>query len=119
MSEKLLRVRVYDDDPEMVAVYEAFVCTRENSKSKRGHARRGVESEFVRRLLVTGYRHLYGPFPAPSARVSNAPLPPPSEPTRLSKTTHEPQDPGATETKKDPPRLDMSLLLKGAKPPAQ
>ena len=67
MSEKLLRVRVYDDDPEMVTVYEAYLGVRENSKSSRGFARRGVEGEFVRRLLVAGYRHLYGEFQPPQA----------------------------------------------------
>lgn len=66
-DEELMRVRVYPDDWEMQHIYQAFIRVREDSRSKRGRARRGVESEFIRRLLIAGYRHLYGEFPRPVA----------------------------------------------------
>lgn len=115
MSEKLLRVRVYDDDPEMVTVYEAYLGVRENSKSSRGFARRGVEGEFVRRLLVAGYRHLYGEFqppqamgavarrePAPKGRGVKAPVEAQAESVPLAQVAPE---------EKKAPRVDMSNLL--------
>lgn len=72
-SGKLMRIRVYEDDAEMTAIYDRFNQVRENSRSRRGRARRGAESEWLRRIMVAGYTQLYGPFyagpgtPAPTS----------------------------------------------------
>lgn len=73
MAEELMRVRVYEDDREMQTIYQAYISVREESRSRRGRARRGAESEFLRRVLVAGYRQLYGEFPRPGAEQARPP----------------------------------------------
>lgn len=80
-SGKLMRIRVYEDDAEMTTIYDRFNQVRENSRSHRGRARRGAESEWLRRIMVAGYTQLYGPFysgpgnPAPTSTSASASAP--------------------------------------------
>lgn len=88
-SGKLMRIRVYEDDAEMNVILDRFNQVRENSRNKRGRARRGAESEWLRRIMVAGYTQLHGPFYAtqgapvvglvpPGPDVPRVPSPPPS-----------------------------------------
>ncbi|MDQ1090724.1 hypothetical protein QE400_000137 [Xanthomonas sacchari] len=96
-SGKLMRIRVYEDDAEMTAIYDRFNEVRENSRNRRGRARRGAESEWLRRIIVAGYTQLFGPFHAgagAATRVqlppatSSAPAPASRNPAATRKTTH-------------------------------
>lgn len=76
-SGKLMRIRVYEDDAEMTAIFDRFNQVRENSRTRRGRARRGAESEWLRRILVAGYTQLYGPFYAAPGTPAPASMPAP------------------------------------------
>lgn len=84
-SGKLMRIRVYEDDAEMATIYDRFNQVRENSRSQRGRARRGAESEWLRRIMVAGYTQLYGPFysgpgnPAPTSMAAPEAIPAPPQ----------------------------------------
>ncbi len=75
-SGKLMRIRVYEDDAEMNAILDRFNQVRENSRNRRGRARRGAESEWLRRILVAGYTQLHGPFYAAQGSPAVGPEPP-------------------------------------------
>ncbi|WP_134812879.1 hypothetical protein [Xanthomonas axonopodis] len=75
-SGKLMRIRVYEDDAEMNAILDRFNQVRENSRNRRGRARRGAESEWLRRILVAGYTQLHGPFYATQGSPAVGPEPP-------------------------------------------
>ncbi|MEB1704836.1 hypothetical protein VDR65_10535 [Xanthomonas campestris pv. campestris] len=78
-SGKLMRIRVYEDDAEMNAILDRFNQVRENSRNRRGRARRGAESEWLRRILVAGYTQLHGPFYAAQGSPAVGPEPPTME----------------------------------------
>ncbi|KAB0525233.1 hypothetical protein [Xanthomonas cissicola] len=98
-SGKLMRIRVYEDDAEMNAIHDRFNQVRENSRNQRGRARRGAESEWLRRILVAGYTQLHGPFYAAPGRPVVGPEPPTSEvaraprepPNARTKASHPPE----------------------------
>lgn len=128
--EVLMRIKVYRDDREMQVIYDHFLRVREESRSRRGRARRGVESEFIRRLMIAGYRHLYGEFPRPGAEGLPSPLPtshrePPMtgedietkvatvEPRGSNAQAESPAPPPAASPAGEKPRVDLSNLLHG------
>lgn len=123
-QEVLMRIKVYRDDPEMQVIYAHFLRVREESRSRRGRARRGVESEFIRRLMIAGYRHLYGEFPRPGdpapiidrrQQTSHLDIPTKvaSEPQRGSNARAVPPAPQAASAAGEKPRVDLSNLLQG------
>lgn len=102
-SGKLMRIRVYEDDAEMNAILDRFNQVRENSRNRRGRARRGAESEWLRRILVAGYTQLHGPFHAAQGSPAVGPESPTPEVARV------PRQPSTGRTKAAPPPVASEI----------